>query len=119
MRRDHPRLAFAQFSVDTQTHELFRGGRKIKLQRKRVRVLEMLLAAPNVTVTRKEIIDHLWPNSEVDAEDNLNGAINDIRQALGDSATNPRYISTVHGIGYQFIGSLAAGTPRNVEPDPP
>ena len=57
-------------------------------------------------VTREELQARLWPDTFVDAERNLNTAINKIREVLGDSAESPRYVETLPRRGYRFIAPV-------------
>jgi hypothetical protein len=65
-----------------------------------------LLERPGDLVTRKELQERLWPDTFVDFEDNLNTAVNKIREVLGDSAENSRLVETLPRRGYRFIGAV-------------
>ena len=82
-------------------------------------MLAMLVANPGELVTREELQQKLWPGASYgDPEHGLNAAVNKLRETLGDSATEPKYIETVPGRGYRFIAVLEsqAGSP---DPEPP
>jgi hypothetical protein len=80
-------------------------GRKIRLQERPFKVLSLLLRRPGEVVTREELQQALWPEGTfVEFEHSLNTAIKKVRQALGDSAENPRFIETIPRRGYRFIG---------------
>jgi len=79
---------------------------KLKLTGQPFQVLTILLDHPGEVVTREELQKRLWPDTFVDAEHNLNTAINKIREVLGDSAESPRFIETVPRRGYRFIASV-------------
>src|SRR6516165_1873915 len=79
---------------------------KLKLTGQPFQVLTILLDHPGEVVTREELQTRLWPDTFVDAEHNLNTAINKIREVLGDSAESPRFIETVPRRGYRFIASV-------------
>ncbi len=99
---------FGAFEVDLRAGELRRQGRKIKLQEQPLQVLAMLLQRPGEVVTREELRAKLWPaDTFVDFDHGLNKAINKIREALGDSADNPRFIETLPRRGYRFIAPVA------------
>lgn len=100
-----PRLIrFGVFEVDLRAGELRKGGFKIRFQEQPFQVLVSLLENPNEVVTREELRQKLWPaDTFVDFDHGLNKAINKIREALGDSAHNPRFIETVARRGYRFI----------------
>jgi len=97
-------VRFGAFEVDLRTGEVRKQGLKIKLQEQPLQVLAMLLQHPGEVVTREELQKRLWPSDTfVDFEHGLNKAINKIREALGDSAQNPRFVETVPRRGYRFI----------------
>ena len=100
---------FGVFEVDLRAGELRKRGVKIRLQQQPLQVLEMLLRRPREVVTRDELRNQLWPGDTfVDFDHGLNKAINKIREALGDSAENPRFVETVARRGYRFIAEVAA-----------
>lgn len=103
-----PRLVhFGAFTVDLHAHELYKSGRKIKLQEKPFRVLEMLLERAGDVVTRAELSKTLWsPDIFVDFDHNLKTAVRRLRAALGDSAHSPRYVETLASRGYRFIAPV-------------
>ncbi len=100
-------LRFATFQVDLRSGELRKQGVKIKLQEQPFRVLTVLLQSPGEVVTREELRNQNWPpDTFVDFENSLNTAINKLRDALGDSADNPRFIETLPRRGYRFIAPV-------------
>ena len=102
-----PRLRFGAFEIDVKAGELWKHGRRIRLQEQPYRVLLALLEVPGETVTRQELRERLWPaETFVDFDNGLNNVINRLRSALGDSATSPRLIETVGRRGYRFIGEV-------------
>ncbi len=87
--------------------ELRKHGIRIKLQDQPLQVLAMLLERPGDLVTREELRTKLWPaDTFVDFDHGLNSAINKLREALGDSADNPRFIETLPRRGYRFVGAV-------------
>jgi TolB-like protein/DNA-binding winged helix-turn-helix (wHTH) protein len=113
------RVRFGVFEVDLRTGELRKNGIKLKLSGQPFRVLAILLARPGDIVTREALQKQLWPDTFVDAERNLNTAINKIREVVGDSAENPRFVETLPRRGYRFIAPIVdPGTPRNGPPQP-
>jgi DNA-binding response OmpR family regulator len=76
-------IRFGAFEADTQTGELRKHGLKLKFSGQPFQVLAILLERPGEVVTRKEFQNRLWPDTFVDFEDNLNTAVNKIREALG------------------------------------
>src|ERR1700719_5009417 len=113
------RLRFGVFEVDLRTGELTKRGLRIRLQEQPFQVLAMLLEKPGELVTREELREKIWGQTVVDFDHTLNTAINNIREALGDSAENPRFVETLARRGYRFIGAVnGAKQPRVVEAKP-
>lgn len=103
---------FAPFELDLHTGELRKHGIRVKLQEKPRRILQMLLQSPDGALTREELRARLWPaDTFVDFDNGLNTAMNKLRQALGDSAENPRFIETLSRKGYRFIVPAEPLTP--------
>ncbi|WP_058187514.1 winged helix-turn-helix domain-containing protein [Terracidiphilus gabretensis] len=101
------RLAFGLYEVDLSTGELWRAGRRIKLQSQPFKVLTLLLEHAGEIVTREELQFRLWGNDTiVDFDHSLATAINKIREALRDSADNPRFVETLARRGYRFIAPV-------------
>jgi len=96
---------FGLFDIDLRSGELRKQGVRIKLQEQPFQVLVMLLERPGEIVTRDDIQQRLWPDTNVEFESNLNAAIKRLRYALGDSADNPRFVETIPRRGYRFIAS--------------
>jgi len=105
-----PRRAvrFGVFEVDLAAGELRKHGIRIKLRGEQpFQVLSILLEHPGEVITREELCKKLWPaDTFVDFEHSLATAIGKIREALGDSADNPRYIETLPRRGYRFIANV-------------
>src|SRR5262249_32774573 len=102
-----PILRFSIFELNLQTGELRRKGQKVKLQDQPFQVLAVLLQRPGDVVTREELRSQIWPQDTfVDFDNSLNTAINKLREALGDSADNPRFIETLPRRGYRFIAPV-------------
>jgi TolB-like protein/DNA-binding winged helix-turn-helix (wHTH) protein len=99
-------VKFGVFEVDLRTGELTRLGKRVRLQEQPFQLLAMLLAKPGVLVTREELHLKLWPETTVDFDHGLNKAVSKIREALGDSAENPRFIETVARRGYKFLADV-------------
>jgi DNA-binding winged helix-turn-helix (wHTH) protein len=97
-------IRFGTFEFNPQAAELRKQGLKIKLWPQAAKILWLLLEHPGKVRTREELQRRLWPNNVfVDFERSLNKTIHALREALGDSAVNPRYIETLFGEGYRFI----------------
>src|SRR5215470_12047055 len=101
-------IRFATFEVDLQAQELRKAGLRLRLSGQPLQVLAILLERPGTVVTRDELQKRLWPDTFVDVDHNLNTAINKIREALGDSSENPRFVETLPRRGYRFIGPIMA-----------
>jgi DNA-binding winged helix-turn-helix (wHTH) protein len=119
------RYRFGAFEADTATGELRRQGIRIKLNAQPFQVLVLLLERPRELLTREEISRELWPDGTfVDYEHGVNSAVNRIREALGDTAGNPRFVETLARRGYRFvapverIGSIEDKTTPPAEPTP-
>jgi len=108
-------VRFGEFELDLQTRELRKNGRIFSLQDQPFQVLALLLARPGQLVTREELKERLWSSDTfVDFDQGLNKAVNRLREALQDSAADPRWIETLAGRGYRFTASVtveAAGQP--------
>ena len=98
---------FGLFEIDLSAGELRKGGVKLRLQGQPFQVLALLLDRAGDVVTREELQQKLWPSDTfVDFDHSLNTAINKVREALGDSASSPRYVETLARRGYRFIASV-------------
>jgi TolB-like protein/DNA-binding winged helix-turn-helix (wHTH) protein/Flp pilus assembly protein TadD len=113
---------FGVFQADTRSGELFKHGLRIRVQDQPFQVLLALLESPSEVVTREALRRRLWPqNTYVDFDHSLNIAINKLRDALGDSADNPRFIETLPRRGYRFLApvQIAAAQPSPAEAEKP
>jgi Tol biopolymer transport system component/DNA-binding winged helix-turn-helix (wHTH) protein len=96
-------IRFGSYDADLQAQELRKNGIRIKLQPKPFQILAILLESDGKAVTREELQNQLWAaDTFVDFEHGLNTAVNKLREALHDSAQNPRFIETLPS-GYRFI----------------
>jgi TolB-like protein/DNA-binding winged helix-turn-helix (wHTH) protein len=109
------RLRFGVFEADLGARELTKLGKLLPLQEQPFQLLAMLLEKPGALVTREELRARLWPQTVVDFDHGLNKAISKIRDVLGDSAENPRFIQTVARRGYRFLADVAKIDPGPVE----
>jgi DNA-binding winged helix-turn-helix (wHTH) protein len=117
-------VRFGPFEFDGRAGELRKHGIRIKLREQPVRILEMLLQNPGEVVLRDEIRLRLWPNNTiVEFDHGINAAIQRLRDALGESVEQPRYVETVARRGYRFIGEVekaegpVAAPEHGLEPD--
>lgn len=98
---------FGAFHVDLRAREVRKHGRKVKLQDQPFRVLALLLDSFPHPVTREDLQKRLWgENTFVEFDHGLSNAISRIREALGDSAEESRFIETLPKVGYRFIADL-------------
>jgi DNA-binding winged helix-turn-helix (wHTH) protein len=97
------RVRFGPFTVDAETRQLLRGGLECHLSPKAFDLLWSLIERRPGVVEKTELHARIWPNTFV-VDGSLNVPIGQIRQALADEAQRPRFIRTVHGVGYAFCG---------------
>ena len=108
---------FGVFELDLSAGELRKSGVKLRLQGQPFQVLALLLERAGEVVTREELQQKLWPSDTfVDFDHSLNTAINKVREALGDSASSPRYVETLARRGYRFIAPVQARAANAAEP---
>jgi cholera toxin transcriptional activator len=101
------RKRFGIYEAHLGSGELFKNGQKIRMQEQPFQVLVALLDRPGEVVTRDELQQRLWPSDTfVDFDHSLNTCINKLRDALGDTANNPRFIETLPRRGYRFIAPV-------------
>jgi DNA-binding winged helix-turn-helix (wHTH) protein/Tol biopolymer transport system component len=114
-----PVIKFGLFAADVRTGELSKNGIRIRLADQPFRILVALLRNPGELVTREELRQILWGDDVAgDFEQGLNRSVNKVREALCDTAVNPRYVETLPGRGYRFIGPIEAEAPPVVETPP-
>ena len=104
------RTRFGAFEVDLRSGEVRKHGIRLKIQDQPFQILALLLERPGDVVTREELRQKLWPaDTFVDFDTGLNSAIKKLRDALSDSAGEPRYIETLPRRGYRFIAHVENG----------
>ena len=109
------RILFGPFGLDVRAAELYKNNRKIRLPEQPFQILHMLLEQPGEVVVRDEIRKRLWPNDTfVEFDHSINAAIKRLRDALGESAEQPRYIETIARRGYRFIGEIQRENPQPI-----
>lgn len=98
-------LRFGPFIIERSSRELRKNGTRIRLPRQSLEILLALLERPSQILTREEVIRRLWPHGTVvDYEHSIHAAVRRARQALGDTAAKPKFIETVPGLGYRYVG---------------
>src|SRR5713101_8404275 len=106
------RVRFGAYEADLHTHELWKHGTRIKLVGQPFEILAVLVKRPGQLVTREELRSQLWPGDTfVDFNHGLNAAVNKLRDALCDSADDPRYIETLPRRGYRFVATVENAPP--------
>jgi TolB-like protein/DNA-binding winged helix-turn-helix (wHTH) protein len=112
---------FGDLRLDCSRFELWRAGRSLKLERKPMELLILLATREGDLVTRAEIAERLWGSEVfVDTEHGINTAVRKVRQALRDDPDQPRFVQTVMGRGYRFIGPISEAQlpPPAIQPEP-
>ena len=111
---------FGVFELYSSTSELRKDGRtEPRLREQSLQVLLALLERPRELVTREQLRERLWSSDTfVDFDHSLNSAVNQLRNALGDSASNPRFIQTVPRKGYRFIAPLEVASENAADSRP-
>src|SRR5580692_12817298 len=116
-------VRFGVFEVDLRSGELRKKGIKVRLQAQPYMLLVTLLKEHGNVVPREELQRVLWPGDTfVDFDHGLGTALNKLREVLGDSAANPRFVETLHRKGYRFIApvvAVGANEDAAVSKDPP
>lgn len=101
------RLVFDEFLLEVPARRLFKKGQPVRIQDQPLQMLLVLLEKPGEVVTREELRRKLWAEGTyVDFDNSLNAAMNKLREALGDSADDPRYVETLPRRGYRFVGRV-------------
>jgi TolB-like protein/DNA-binding winged helix-turn-helix (wHTH) protein len=114
-------VRFGSFEFDPASGDLWKAGRRVRLQNQPKQVLRVLLARRGELVTREELRRELWPHDTfVDFDNGLNVAVRKIRAAIGDAAPSPRFIETERAQGYRFIAPVSEEpAPTDGEPAHP
>jgi serine/threonine-protein kinase len=112
-------LRFGPFRYDRENRLLQREGREVALPPRALGILEHLLERPGAVVSKKELMDAVWPDAFV-TETSLTEAVSLLRQTLGDDPQRPEFIQTVHRRGYRFLAPVRAdpATPIRLVPAP-
>ncbi len=96
-------MRFGEFVFDGAARELRQGGRRVELSPKGLQLLEALLAERPRALSRAELNDRLWPGTAM-GYTSLAGVVTELRKALDDHRSEPRFLRTVHRFGYAFCG---------------
>jgi len=110
-------VRFGPYEADFHTQELRKHGMRLRLSGQPLQILEMLLARPGELVTREELQRQLWNDvAYVDSNHGLNAAVNKLRDALSDSAEEPKYVETLPRRGYRFVGTIQSEPTQAAQP---
>ncbi len=102
-----PKQTVDEIELDLGCYELRRRGRRVKLEKKPMELLIFLVGRREQLVSRQEIVAKLWrSNLFIDTEPNINNIVRKIRTVLGDNPAKPRFLETIVGKGYRFIGPV-------------
>ncbi|MGH9141647.1 MAG: winged helix-turn-helix domain-containing protein [Vicinamibacterales bacterium] len=101
---------FGLFELDTDSGQLLKTGRMVKIQQQPYKLLCLLVSQAGKVVSRDDIRAALWPSETfVDYDQGVNFAMKQVREALGDDADHAVYVQTVPKRGYRFIAPVDAG----------
>lgn len=111
-------IRFGPFAIDRRTWSLSREDVAVDLSPRLVEILACLAEKPGTIVTKEELLERFWPGVNI-TDNTLTRAIADIRIAIGDSASEPRYIQTLPRRGYRFIdaSSRSSSEPERAKAD--
>src|SRR5262249_26254097 len=108
---------FGEFELLTSEGELRTKNSCVRLQEKPLQLLTILVENPQGVVTRQQLRERMWDSETfVDYEQGINVAIKKIRDALGDSAEDPKFIETIAKKGYRFIAPVNVSSPEIIAP---
>lgn len=99
------RVRFGTFTINSRTRQLLEGEQEVHLSPKAFDLLHALVEHSPDLVTKDELLRRVWQDAFV-IEANLNVLVREVRQAIGDSAQEPRFVQTVHGRGFRFCGEV-------------
>ena len=116
MRRTRPTVG--EIELDLGRYELRRQGRRVRLEKKPMELLIFLVSRRDQMVSRQEIVGKLWGSDLfIDTEPNINNIVRKIRTALDDDSAKPRFLETVVGKGYRFVGPVRVMDARYPQSD--
>ncbi|MFV1962862.1 MAG: response regulator [Acidimicrobiia bacterium] len=99
------RLIFSGLVIDLAAREVLRDGEKVELSALNFELLAALAGSPHRVFTRAQLLERVWGWDYFGVERVVDVHIGNLRKTLGDDANQPRFISTVRGVGYRFVGS--------------
>src|SRR5687768_11181535 len=98
-------FSFGEFEIDLDRRLLLRGGEVVPLKGKAFDLLQTLVENRGETVSKNDLLDRVWENQFVE-ENNLTVHIAALRKALGEKKNENRFVVTVPGTGYRFVGEV-------------
>jgi len=101
-------VGFGPYVLDQESRQLLRGDDVVHLSPKAFDLLSILVSHRPKALSKSELQNRLWPRTFV-VEKNLVNLVSEIRDAIGDDPSNPRFIRTVHRFGYAFRGTVPRG----------
>ena len=104
------RVRFGPFILDAETRQLLRNGSEVHVSPKAFALLCTLIEQRPKVVEKAELLERIWPGTFV-VDANLNVLVGEIRRAVDDNAREPKYVRTVHGVGYAFCGDAHDAEP--------
>jgi DNA-binding winged helix-turn-helix (wHTH) protein/tetratricopeptide (TPR) repeat protein len=114
-----PKRVIGEVELDLGRYELRRFGRRVRLEKKPMELLIFLVGRREQMVSREDIVKKLWRSDLfIDTDRNVNNIVRKIRTALGDDSAKPRFVETVVGKGYRFIGPVRVIDAQYARPDP-
>ena len=93
---------FGDLRIDAAGHEVTRGGRPVALTRTEFDILDVLSGQPRIALSRRQLIDAVWDAAWVGDEHVVDVHVANLRKKLDDDPTEPRYITTIRGVGYRM-----------------
>ena len=100
-------FAFGPFLLQPERQLLLDGERPVRIGGRALDILTALVERPGELISKRDLIDRVWPNLFVD-DGNLKANVAVLRRALGEHPVTPRYVATIVGRGYRFIGEVRA-----------
>ena len=100
-----------EFLIETTNRRFSRGGVELMIEPRAFAVAVQLMSRSGELVSRDQLLDSVWGHRFV-TPSTLNRVIALVRRAFGDDIDNPKYVQTVHGAGYRFIGPIAPEQPH-------
>jgi two-component system, OmpR family, alkaline phosphatase synthesis response regulator PhoP len=106
------RLSFGNVEIDFTGMEASRGGIPVPMTAQEFKLIKFLAASPGRVITREELLCEVWGYQNYPSTRTVDNHVLRIRQKLEPDASNPRYIITVHGVGYKFVPGDVQGNPK-------